>query len=263
MVFAAKRRGRVCSGAALAVLVALVALALFSCVDAQSIIGRADKLRDRVESVVAVLCDSSEVDCGRNDLRRSVLKLALRKNFEDGFRLRGRRKLAQFDVQRVLGRADRLRESVGSALESLRSEMAGHAAGGLLQQLITRQVVRGEEDDGAELPNFTVFAQNPAFYGSSQDIPGGALTGTQDDGEGESDTSRPSLTSTDADTDVGGAESLRESVGSAVTALCDDNECRDFVASSSNYIDAITYYLAYDYAYSYYWLRQRFPELGK
>jgi len=124
MVFAAKRRGRVCSGAALAVLVALVALALFSCVDAQSIIGRADKLRDRVESVVAVLCDSSEVDCGRNDLRRSVLKLALRKNFEDGFRLRGRRKLAQFDVQRVLGRADRLRESVGSALESLRSEMA-------------------------------------------------------------------------------------------------------------------------------------------
>jgi len=61
MVFAAKRRGRVCSGAALAVLVALVALALLSRVDAE--MGRAEELRKRVGSAVTKLCDRNIKKC--------------------------------------------------------------------------------------------------------------------------------------------------------------------------------------------------------
>jgi len=56
---ALKRSGRVSFGAALAVLVALVALALFSRVDAQNSVGSLAELRDRVDSARDAVCDES------------------------------------------------------------------------------------------------------------------------------------------------------------------------------------------------------------
>jgi len=80
MVFAAKRRGRVCSGAALAVLVALFALALLSRVDAQTG-SRRERIGSELEKLSGMVVENLDASALVSELERDIKKAVLERRW--------------------------------------------------------------------------------------------------------------------------------------------------------------------------------------